>query len=106
MTIPHPITKDWLFGGNVAKRFTAHMNLGTCHAMSYDLVDRESGARLGMQMSSNSYKRTHRDKALAGRTIRTFHVGDFQSDDVEEALAVLNEQRRPLTVEELKEALK
>jgi hypothetical protein len=91
--IPKPITSDWLFGGNVAQKFTAHLNMGTHHAMSYDLMDKESGERIGMLVSSNSYKKNHRDKSVAGKCIRTFHVGDFSSDDVEEALDVLNAKR-------------
>lgn len=91
--IPKPITSAWLFGGNVVQRFTAHINFGTHHAMTYDLRDKETGEPLGMQISSNSYKRSHKDKSLAGRCIRTFHVDEFQSDDVEEALDVLNAKR-------------
>jgi hypothetical protein len=93
MAIPETITRDWLFGGGVGQKFTAHLNFGTAHAMSYDLIDRETGESIGMQMSSNSYKRTHKDKSVAGKCIRTWHVGGFQSDDVEEALDVLNAKR-------------
>lgn len=93
MSVPDVITKDWLFGGNVGTKFTAHLNFGTAHAMSYDLVLKDTGESIGMMMSSNSYKRTHRDKRLAGKTIRTWHVGSFQSEDVDEALDVLNAKR-------------
>lgn len=91
--IPTPITSAWLFGGNVGRKFTAHLNGGTWSAYSYDLVDRETNASIGMQMSENLYKRTFKDKSLAGKSVRTFHVGAFQSDDVEEALDVLNAKR-------------
>jgi hypothetical protein len=98
--IPTPITSDWLFSGAVGQKFTAHLNFGTSSALSYDLVDRETGESIGMLMSSNSYKRTHKDKSLAGKCIRTWHVGSFQSDDVEEALDVLNAKRAGVTAEE------
>lgn len=98
--IPNPVTREWLFSGAVGQKFTAHLNFGTAHAMSYDLIDRETGASIGMGMSSNSYKRTHKDKSLAGKCIRTWHVGSFQSDDVDEALDVLNAKRNGAVTEE------
>jgi hypothetical protein len=91
--IPAPITREWMFGGNVGREFTGHINGGTWSAMSYRLVDRETGQSLGIALSENCYKRTHRDCELRGRCIRTWHVGEFQSDDLEEALDVLNAKR-------------
>jgi hypothetical protein len=98
--IPKPITREWLFGGNVGTKFTGHLNGGTWSAVSYDLVERETGESIGMMVSSNIYRRTHKDKDVAGKTIRTWHVGGFQSDDVEEALDVLNAKRAGAVAEE------
>lgn len=87
------ITRDWI-ERHGATRLVGHLAMQDCHQMSRKVIDRRTGAPVGLMYCDTSWKRNRRNGAKAGRVERVWFVDGHGPEiaTLEEALEILRIQ--------------
>ncbi len=92
--IREPITHDWIkeHAGTV---LMCHVAMQDCHQMSRKVVDRRTGAPIGLVFCDTSWKRRRRNGARAGTVDRVWFVEGHEAEiaTLDEALEILRIQQ-------------
>lgn len=94
MSAPGPIDRAWL-RAHAGGKFLVHVDCSDRSFSSFDVIDKRTGARIGLGYEDISWRRNKRNGARAGTSERQWFVDEHPGPiaTLDEALSVLNSSR-------------